>query len=72
MICPQGQILLSRRLPGTGQCLSASPATSLSILCTVNSDVDPITVPAKRKKRRRPRRPRYRRGCGGDMLEAAG
>ena len=35
MICPGGQILLSRRLPGTGQCLSASPATSLSMLRTV-------------------------------------
>ena len=35
MICPGGQILLSRRLPGTGQCLSASPATNLSMLRTV-------------------------------------
>ena len=35
MICPEGQILLSKRLPGTGQRLSASPATSLSMLYTV-------------------------------------
>ena len=37
MICPGGQILLSRRLPGTGQRLSASPTTTirLSMLCTV-------------------------------------
>ena len=31
MICPGGQILLSKRLPGTGQRLSASPATTIRL-----------------------------------------
>ena len=49
MICPGGQILLSRRLPGTGQCLSASPATSLSMLRIVIT-VMSVIASAQQKK----------------------